>query len=104
MTESRRAVPLQHLIAEAAWIGGGNLCAAGHNWASEGGRTCPKYEFADCSQTVYVCQRCGEYDYGNNGEPAHRECFTECRRDFSDEIAADTDAANDAEDTNGELK
>lgn len=82
---------LQHLIAEAAALGGGNLCAAGHDWESEGGRTCPKYEAADCSQTVYVCRRCGAHDYGDKGGPAHRECYSECGRDFAEEIAADAE-------------
>jgi hypothetical protein len=77
------------VIAEAVALGGGNLCAVGHDWESEGGRTCPKYEAAGCSQTVYVCRRCGESDYGDKGGPAHRECFSECRRDFADEIAED---------------
>lgn len=84
-------IPLKHLIAEAVMLGGGNLCAAGHDWDSEGGRTCPKYEAADCSQTVYRCKRCGVHDYGDKGGPAHRECFVECKRDFADEIAADAE-------------
>jgi hypothetical protein len=86
---------LKHLIAEAVALGGGNLCAVGHDWESEGGRTCPKYEDAGCSQTVYVCRRCGANDYGNKGGPAHRECFTECRRDFADEIAEDAEYAKE---------
>ena len=88
---------LQHLIAEAVALGGGNLCAAGHDWESEGGRTCPKYEFADCSQAVYVCRRCGAHDYGDKGGPAHRECFSECGRDFADEIAEDAEVAAEAD-------
>ena len=84
---------LQNLIAEAVALGGGNLCAAGHDWESEGGRTCPKYEWAGCSQTVYSCRRCGAHDYGDKGGPAHRECFAECRRDFADEIAEDAEIA-----------
>lgn len=53
-------------------------CAAvGHDWQSEGGRSCPKGLY-NCSQTVYVCARCGDTDYGAKGGPAHRECFTEC--------------------------
>ena len=87
---------LQNLIAEAAAIGGGNLCAAGHDWESDGGRSCPKYE-ADCSQTVYVCRRCGAHDYGDKGGPAHRECFSECGRDFADEIAEDAEIAAEAD-------
>lgn len=88
---------LKDLIAEAAALGGGNLCAAGHDWESEGGRTCPKYEFSGCSQAVYVCRRCGVHDYGDEGGPAHRECFAECRRDFADEIAEDAEYAKEAD-------
>lgn len=83
--------PLAHLIAEAVTLGGGNLCAAGHDWLSDGGRGCPKYDASDCSQTVYVCKRCGAYDYGEKGGPAHRECFMDCSRDFAEEIAADAE-------------
>ena len=88
---------LQNLIAEAVALGGGNLCAAGHDWESEGGRTCPKYEWAGCSQTVYACRRCGAHDYGDKGGPAHRECFSECGRDFADEIAEDAEIAAEAD-------
>ncbi len=88
---------LRHLIADAVALGGENLCAAGHEWESEGGRTCPKYESANCSQTVYVCRRCGAYDYGDKGGPAQRECFSECRRDFTHEIAEDADYAAEAD-------
>ena len=76
---------LKHLIAEAVALAGGNLCASRHEWESEGGRGCPKYENAGCSQTVYVCTRCGEYDYGGKGGPSHHECFVTCNRDFTDE-------------------
>jgi hypothetical protein len=82
---------LKQLIAQAVALGGGNLCAVGHDWESEGGRTCPKYESADCSQTVYVCRRCGTYDYGGKKGPSHHECFVECNRDFTDEIAEDAE-------------
>ena len=58
-----------------------------HEWVAEGGRTCPKYEFANCSQTVYVCKSCGTHDYGYKGGPAHTECFSECKQDFKEEIA-----------------
>ena len=88
---------IQHLIAEAVALAGGNLCAVGHDWESEGGRTCPKYEGAGCSQTVYVCRRCGATDYGDKGGPAHHECFSVCRRDFADEIAEDAEHAKEAE-------
>jgi len=91
------AVPLRNLIAEAVALGGGDLCAAGHDWESEGGRTCPKYEHANCSQTVFVCKRCGVHDYGYKGGPAHHECFSECKRDFSAEIAEDAAQAAESE-------
>ncbi len=84
---------LRRVIAEATALAGGNTCAAGHDWESEGGRTCPKYESANCSQTVYVCRRCGAHDYGDKGGPAHRECFSECRRDFAYEISEDAERA-----------
>jgi len=70
------AVPLQHLIAEAVSLGGGNLCASGHDWKPEGGRPCQKSD--ECSQTVYRCRRCGEYDYGYAGGPAHADCQLYC--------------------------
>lgn len=88
---------LKHLIAEAVALAGGNLCASGHEWESEGGRGCPKYENAGCSQTVYVCTRCGEYDYGDKGGPSHHECFAKCHRDFTDEIAEDAEYAAEVE-------
>jgi hypothetical protein len=31
-----------------------------------------------CSQTVYVCRSCGEYDYGNKGGPAETDCMAAC--------------------------
>ena len=64
---------LRHLIAEAVALGGGNLCASGHKWQEEGGRECPNGE-QDCSQTVYRCARCGQYDYGEPGGPGHADC------------------------------
>jgi hypothetical protein len=45
----------------------------GHDWKEKGGRACPA-NMTDCSQSVYVCDRCGEWDYGNEGGPAHAEC------------------------------
>lgn len=70
--------PLPFLIAQAAALAGDNLCAAEHEWHGEGGRQCPRNDDgAQCSQTVYRCSRCGEYDYGEPGGPAYTECFTE---------------------------
>lgn len=60
----------------------------GHDWKSIGGRGCPKHA-SHCSQTVYVCSRCKETDYGYFGGPAHKECFTECtytEEDLSDAL------------------
>lgn len=72
---------LSQLIAEARSLANDDLCTStGHDWISEGGRVCHK-GFEDCSQTVYICQRCGQQDYGNKGGPAHKECKIECRRE-----------------------
>lgn len=74
---------LQHLIAEAQALAGEDICAAGHAWESEAGRRCPRFEDQiNCSQTVYRCARCGSYDYGDIGGPAHRECFDECPHEW----------------------
>lgn len=67
---------LQRLVAEAVALGGGNLCASGHDWTPEGGRPCS----SGCgeSQAVYRCARCGEYDYGYAGGPGRDDC-RECK-------------------------
>jgi hypothetical protein len=69
---------LQGLIAEAVALGGGNLCVVEHDWASEGGRTCPRAGTENAclngSQTVYRCRRCGTWDYGAPGGPGHADC------------------------------
>jgi len=46
------------------------------NWEMEGVRGCPKGN-DDCSQTVYRCPDCGEWDYGYKDGPAWKECFVE---------------------------
>lgn len=78
---------LHRLVAEAVALGGGNLCASGHDWKSEGGRPCPRDPDANCSQTVYRCTRCPEWDYGEAGGPAHRECYEPgpCSRSCGDD-------------------
>lgn len=54
------------------------LCSLlGHAWQSAGGRLCPRNGNLECSQTVYHCPRCDQWDYGEPGGPAHRECFLE---------------------------
>lgn len=65
---------LNGLVAEAVALGGGDLCAAGHNWVSEGGRTCPKGDHNHASQAVYRCARCGVHDYGDKGGPGWEDC------------------------------
>lgn len=70
------------LVEQARVLAGDETvsCAVvGHAWKSAGGRHCPK-DHCDCSQTVYVCERCEEQDYGELGGPAHRECSTGCNR------------------------
>jgi len=79
-------IGLKQAIAEATALAGGNLCAAGHDWISDGGRSCPKDgigknavgPYGGCSQTVYRCSRCGDYDYGDKGGPAYDECLNGC--------------------------
>lgn len=70
---------LTYLIAEAASLAGGDLCAAGHAWESVGGRHCPR-DFTDgCSQPVFECARCGAIDFGEKGGPGYVSCATVCR-------------------------
>jgi hypothetical protein len=76
------SLSFSRLIAEAAVLAGGeHQCAAlGHVWITEGGRQCPRATAEHeppVSQTVYVCQSCGEEDYGQPGGPGHRDCFIE---------------------------
>ena len=66
-------IELRALIAEAALLGGDNLCAAGHAWESDGGRACALGD-GNCSQAVYRCTRCGEWDYGEPGGPGAEDC------------------------------
>lgn len=66
------------LIAHAAALGGTNLCIDGHAWESDGGRGCPfrEEDEKDCggSQPVFVCSRCGVFDYGEKGGPGAEAC------------------------------
>jgi len=47
-----------------------------HNWIDQGGRRCPKDIEPEwtCSQTVYQCSECEEYDYGEEGGPGYKQC------------------------------
>jgi hypothetical protein len=85
---------LKELVAEAVALGGGDLCAAGHNWQSIGGTQpcddCPREAEAvrmeeeigatsqRFSRPVYQCATCGEWDYGERGGPAHADCVRHC--------------------------
>ena len=40
----------------------------GHDWKHIGGRNCGCFPDACCSVPVYECGRCGDCDYGDNGE------------------------------------
>lgn len=71
---------LNHLINAAMQLAGTDDLIS-HNarlWQSEGGRACP-LGWDDCSQTVYVDLKTGEYDYGDPGGPGHADCMTTCR-------------------------
>jgi hypothetical protein len=68
---------LHQLIAEAALLGGTNLCAAGHEWKSTGGRGCACFSH-NHSQPTYECVRCGEVDYGDRGGPGYEDCTRHC--------------------------
>lgn len=72
--DSRNHQKLTHLITEARALAGENLCYTGHLWTGEGtgGRACPRG--GNGSQPVYICQRCGEYDYGYPGGPGYDAC------------------------------
>lgn len=69
---------LVHLVAEARSLANDDPCVVKHIWESDGGRACPRFDQHQCSQTVYRCARCGEYDYGQAGGPAHDECHNGC--------------------------
>lgn len=69
---------LQHLIAEARALANDHPCeTTGHLWETEGGRRCPRGS-ENCSQAVYRCARCGEWDYGQPGGPGAQDCARPC--------------------------
>lgn len=54
----------------------------GHRWIEQGGRSCPKsrdIHRGECTQIVFRCLCCREWDYGDKGGPAWHEC-THCFR------------------------
>lgn len=73
---------LNALIYQAGVLAGApTKCdVSGHAWKSEGGRACPFNEdgCGNHSQTVYRCEVCGDYDYGDvPGSIAYDECAVE---------------------------
>ena len=68
---------LDELIAEARGLANDHPCVREHLWGSVGGRSCPRGS-KNYSQTVYRCQRCGEYDYGYRGGPGAADCEQPC--------------------------
>lgn len=43
-------------------------CEAGHDWQSIGGCNAYCHDACGCSVPVHKCARCGDCDYGQNGE------------------------------------
>ena len=78
------------LIREAVALGGGDLCASGHDWQSEGGRPCPNADTDEhcisASQPVFRCARCGEWDYGEPGGPGAAACARPCSTRYCDTV------------------
>lgn len=71
---------LEALIRGASTEIGSAACRQGkHQWASEGGRACPKDLTTECSQAVYQCATCGEWDYGAAGGPGATDCANFCK-------------------------
>ncbi len=72
-------ITLTKLVADARALANDHPCkSVGHSWETDGGRSCPSFDWVNCSQPVYRCTRCGEHDYGDSGGPGHRHCTTEC--------------------------
>lgn len=73
---------LTRLVAEAQALAGEDSCQLhGHRWKSFDGQACPHPDDVGdgvCSQAVYVCGRCGAYDYGEPGGPGAHDCATTC--------------------------
>lgn len=79
---------LHSLIRHASTELGSTACQAGkHQWASDGGRSCPHDLTETCSQAVYRCVVCDSHDYGERGGPGHTDCERHCRYRFERELA-----------------
>ena len=70
---------LKALVEEASFLNIGDPCQDGCDWKMEGGRRCPKGFTEFCSQAVYRCRRCGQYDYGDDPKgPGYQDCENYC--------------------------
>lgn len=49
----------------------------GHRWILNGARPCPRNHYG-CSQVVYICFNCEEYDYGEKDGPGYKDCKKRC--------------------------
>jgi hypothetical protein len=74
---------LERLAAEAVALAGGeHPCnIIGHKWIFAGGANCGCAD-GSCSVPVHQCDRCGDYDYGENEEA--KSVRAECARDFAE--------------------
>jgi hypothetical protein len=76
---------LQQLVGHARALANDGPCVESHKWITDGGRACPHSDDGETtwgcggSQAVYVCERCGEQDYGYPGGPGHADCERGCR-------------------------
>lgn len=76
--------PITHQVdAVVRWVWSLYCFHFNHKWVSIGGRACPKSAMGmmiineqpeACSQTVYRCRHCKEWDHGYPGGPAWEEC------------------------------
>jgi len=66
------AARLKRIIASGS-------CAAGHTWVSVGGANAGCDDWCACSIPVYVCEVCGDSDYGDNAEA--KEIICKCREE-----------------------
>jgi len=53
-----------------------------HKWEFDGARPCPFGLSGTCSQSVYKCSVCGQFDYGEKGGIGWQECKKSCKHGF----------------------
>lgn len=67
---------LLKLVTEAQQTCEARTCKShGHLWESDGARACPRGG-SGCSQSFFVCSRCGMEDYGEEGGPGYEQCYS----------------------------